>query len=76
MAPRTTVLANNLATTSSCGRYAYAGESLPRWFTFELDNAYSIEYLQLTGEAYDDTAVNDEASSWTANFGACTVFSN
>ena len=76
MAPRTLTLANNLATTSSCGRYAYASETLPRWFTFELDAAYSIEYLQLTGEAHDNSAVNDETSSWAATYGACTVFSN
>ena len=65
--PRSTVLANNLtATPSTCGRYVYnesQGDTDPRWWTFALNAAYSIEYLQVTGEGFDNSS-NDESSSW------------
>ena len=72
------MLASNLAIMpTTCGRFAYNGsidDPLPRWWTFKLDDAYSIEYLQVTGEGFDNSA-NNESNPWGPT-AFCPIYSN
>ena len=51
-----------------------ADDPTPRWWTWQLDDAYSIEYLQITSEGYDGNN-NNEVAAWT-NIETCPLISN
>lgn len=53
--PRTSIISSdNAISPQTCSSYPKGdSDASERWFTFQLDAAYSIEYIQAVGESWD-----------------------